>query len=235
MSSSAGKFDYSNRPIWLLCEGNDCYFFFMRVAEKLGLTNINCIDAKGINDAEFFKKVAKITNYNIAKVILYVRDAEYIESEPGNSIGETHIASVIKSIQSRFESIGLSVGNNQLELTANGTKRAGYIILTDKNGISGTLEDLCLDIAVDTDAVDDASSTINHINEKRDGKVEKHAHKRKLHIAFALNSKDSMVGARTGEAVKFGGLDLNHDRFKPIREFLENANKQFIQNAQEEI
>ncbi|MDR3236933.1 MAG: hypothetical protein LBT84_00350 [Spirochaetia bacterium] len=212
--------DYSKRPVWLLCEGNDCYFFFMRVLEKLEMLNVYCLDVKGINDRDLFRGVIKKTNYNNTKVIVYVRDAEYESVD-----GAVNYESVIKSIKSRFASIDLSVGDKPIELTYTGRKQAGYIILTNNDGNVGTLEDLCLSIAVDNDAVDDAVSTVDYVNDKRNGKVLKHAHKRKLHIAFALNGKEKMVGAKTGEAVTNGGLNLDHDRFKSIRKFLTLINE----------
>jgi hypothetical protein len=262
--------DYSARPIWLLCEGNDCYHFFMRVLEKLEILNVYCFDVGGIKDKSLFSDVNKRTNYSNTKVIVYVRDAEYAEGVSGDtataptigvddksvlesvpspqaangtqvtmnntaiaqpvsengeceSVGNVdvlHYNSVIQSIKSRFDSINLLVGDKPLELTANEDKKAGYIVLTNDNGNVGTLEDLLLTIAVDKDAVDDAVLAINCVNSKRNEKVRKHIHKRKLHIAFALNENDKMVGAKTGEAVICGGLDLDHAKFKAIRDFL---------------
>jgi hypothetical protein len=87
-------------------------------------------------------------------VVVYVRDAEYGGGEPVGGVGNSHYNSAIKSIQSRFASINLSVGNKPLELTDNGGKQAGYIILTNDDGNVGTLEDLLLAIAVDKEAVD---------------------------------------------------------------------------------
>lgn len=227
MSSKADKNALSERPIWLLCEGNDCYFFFIRVAEKLGLSNIYCMDVRGINDSSLFKDVTTKSNYNKAKTVIYARDAEYPKGDSLDQSGETYLESVKQSIKSRFESIGLSVGEKQHELTDNESKEAGYIILANKDGCSGTLEDLCLDIAVDTDAVTDAAITLDNVNDKRDGKVAKHKHKRRFHIAFALNSSEQMIGAKTGETVLYGGLDLNHERFRQIREFLEKVNREY--------
>jgi hypothetical protein len=216
--------EFSKRPVWLLCEGNDCYNFFVRVLDKLKMGNVYCLDVKGINNSDLFRGVEKRTNYNNTKIVVYIRDSEYLDDKAGSDANASHYGSVIKSIKSRFLSIGLSVGDRQLELTDNGIKKAGYIILTDSNGSVGTLEDLCLDIAFDNCAVDDAVSTVACVNDKRNGKVNRHIHKRKLHIAFALNEKDKMIGARTGEAVTNGGLDLEHDRFKPIKKFLIQIN-----------
>jgi hypothetical protein len=218
--------DFSNRPVWLLCEGKDCYFFFMRVLERLKMDNVYCLDVKGINDSDLFEGVNKKTNYTNAKVIVYARDAEYPDDKTDDEKCKAHFASVIQSIQSRFQSIGLTVGGSPFALTTGYEKQAGYIILTDSNGSVGTLEDLCIAIAIDLDAVSDATNTINCVNESRNDKVRKHIHKRKLHIAFALNENDNMVGARTGDAVLNGGLNLDHIIFKPIRDFLVQINEQ---------
>jgi hypothetical protein len=221
--------EYQNRPVWLLCEGNDCFHFFRTALAELEMTNIYCHNVKGINDKDLFRGVPLVPGYINNKVIVYVRDSESPKNERQESRDAIcfHFDSVIQSIQSRFASIDLTVGDKPLVLYESNGKKVGYIILTDSNGDVGTLEDLLLDIAVDTEAVDDAVSTVKWVNEKRNGKVEKDIHKRKLNIAFALNAKREMVGAKTGQAVEYRGLDLDHERFKPIREFLATVNERF--------
>jgi len=222
----ASKPDYSDRPIWLLCEGNDCYHFFIRVVDKLSLGNIYCFDVRGIYDSDFFRGISAKSNYNSAKIVVYIRDSEYPATNSQKSEDE-HYDSVVQSIKTRFESIELMVGDKPIELTDNGYKKAGYIILTNSGGKVGTLEDLVLDMVRDSDAVDDATEMLDVINEKRNGKVMSHAHKRKLHIAFALNEDDKIVGAKTGQVVEYNGVNLDDERFKDIREFLERHNKKF--------
>ena len=219
------KEDCSKRPVWLLCEGNDCYHFFMRVILKLGMERIYCLDVKGINDKDLFEEIPNRSNYNNSKVIIYIRDAEYPKNESANDPSANRFDSIIQSIKSRFASISLVVGDKPLELTDNNGKQVGYIILTDSGGSAGTLENLCLDIAIDKDAVYDANSTLICVNNNRDYKVNKHMHKRKMNIAFALNKDEKMIGAKTGEAVTYGGLDLNHERFLLIKSFLTKINE----------
>jgi hypothetical protein len=224
----ASNSEYQNRPVWLLCEGSDCCHFFKMVLAELEMTNICCRNVEGINDKDLFRGIPLAPDYINTKVIVYVRDSEFPKDECRETLETTHFHfdSVIQSIQSRFASIDLSVGDKPLVLYENNGKKVAYIILTDSKGDVGTLEDLLLDIAVDTEAVDDAVSTVKWVNEKRNGKAEKDIHKRKLNIAFALNAKREMVGAKTGQAVKYRGLDLDHERFKPIREFLATINEQ---------
>jgi hypothetical protein len=139
----ASESEYQNRPVWLLCEGNDCFHFFKMVLAELEMTNICCRNVEGINDKDLFRGIPLAPDYINTKVVVYVRDSEYPKDEYQKNVGATHFNSVIQSIQSRFASIDLSVGDKPLVLYESNGKKVGYIILTDSNGDVGTLEDGC--------------------------------------------------------------------------------------------
>jgi hypothetical protein len=88
----------------------------------------------------------------------------------------------------------------------------------------GTLEDLCVSIAVDADSVEDGKNAIATINSKRNNKLRGHKHKRLFHSSLAFNGDVEVIGALTGQAVNRGAFNLEHNSFKPIAVFLKEIN-----------
>jgi hypothetical protein len=213
----------------LVCEGEDCAHFFIQVINKLGNINkIYVIDVGGIKDKTKFINVKDRSDFSQYDTIIYARDAEYPVS---NISDKVHYKSVIDTIKERFKSIGLCAPDRPLELSETADKKCGYIILSGNPvlnpetklpySLTGTLEDLCISIAVDDEAVTDSKAAIDNINKKRNNKINDYIHKRYFHCYLAFNKNKELVGALSGQAVKIGAFDLEHSNFKPIVNFLE--------------
>jgi hypothetical protein len=211
----------------LLCEGNDCKQFFIQVIEKLNkvlnysIENIYVDDVNGINDKKVFADVSARPDFNNLETIVYARDAEY--PEKGETTDIMHYQSVIESIKKRFRSIGLDAPDKPLTLMQCSEKRCGYIILSadpSADNAVGTLEDLCVAMAVDREAVKDSEEAIENVNQKRNNKLIVHKHKRLFHCFLSFNEDKEVVGALTGQAVMRGALNLDNEMFRPITDFL---------------
>lgn len=205
-----------NGTVFLACEGNDCYYFFKQAFKDN--PKINVFDVGGNEDSAKFRDIKNISDYSAYETVVYVRDSEY----PGNgTTEEIHYKSVIDRIKERFESIGLTAPDKPFEISLSGDKKCGYIILTGSpDSLVGTLEDLCVSIAVDKEAVLDGNDAIDKINKNRNNKLNKHRHKRLFQCVMAFNGNHSIVGAKTGQAVERKAFDLNSENFKRISDFL---------------
>jgi hypothetical protein len=209
--------------------------------QNQNIENIFVEDIGGITDGAQFADITKRPDYNQFDTIVYVRDSEYPENYNEDKFKHmlidqvelNHYQGVIRRIKKRFQSIDLKAPDAPFLLSGTDGKKCGYIILTtnvnaDENGVPvayvGTLEDLCMSIAVDTDSVEDGRSAIDLVNQMRNNKLRGHRHKRLFHSSLAFNSDVEVIGALTGQAVRRGAFDLNHDNFKPIAEFLKEIN-----------
>jgi hypothetical protein len=222
-----------DNKVLLACEGKDCQYFFDKLVNKLKISeHFIIVDVKGNDDKTVFTDIINRPDYSECNIILYIRDSEYAEN---NVSDEIHYKSVIDTIKERFDSIGLLAPDKPLCLSESFDKKSGYIILTGnpntnpKNdmpkSLVGTLEDLCVSIAVDSEAVLDSVKTIDFINKERNNKLNSHIHKRIFQCFLALNRNKKLVGAKSGEAVERGAYNLEHINIKPIIEFLENVEK----------
>jgi hypothetical protein len=213
--------------------------FFIQVIEKLNTQykeNIETIfvdDIGGNDEKAKFEDITNRPDYSQFDTIVYVRDAEYPEKNSNGveSVTELeHYAGVIQKVKNRFQSIELTAPDKPFELADSNGRKCGYIILTENpKSYIGTLEDLCVAIAIDTDAVSDSKNAIENVNKTRKdssgkGKLESHKHKRLFHTFLAFNKEKDAVGALTGQAVERGALDLTHSALKPIVDFIKKIN-----------
>lgn len=194
----------------LLCEGIDEKFFLMWYIDYLSktdskFTKIQIIDFGGIKDLKFcLKNISAVENFDKIKRLAIIRDAE-------------------NDWQSAIESVNNSVKESYIDCN----KLSSYLIylLPGKfNGewTNGTLEDLCIRILKQDDLtqkiLEEDQVFLEKVENIRDIRL-KRRHKNLLHSYFSAT--DDYVGAKIGEAARYGAFDWASKELDEIKCFLE--------------
>ena len=213
-----------NLPYVIICEGKDEYYFLISYLDYLAKNEpdfqdyCNVIDFGGIDDInQALENLTKYRNYQAMKSFLIVRDAEKDVSAAIASLKER----ISRTWQIKLDDSGA------FQATADKNK-VGFFLLPgmdeSKRFISGTLEDLCLDIAQDSkgplsakEILKQEESYLQHLIVKR-GKEMIRPHKNRLHLFFA--STDSFVGDKVGEAANKGAFDFSSNKLSRLRDMI---------------
>lgn len=191
----------------LLVEGADAMYFFIQALQVFRVNDVQVMDFGGISDlTKYLKMLSNLPNYDFVTYIVIVRDAEI---DP---------LSAVSNIKNSFKQASLPIPGNPFEFTGDTIKTAFMIFpgLEDQNLRSGTLEDLCLEIAKDGSTFDCVDAYLQCLQSS--GQEIKRLHKTKLHSY--LSGKNDFVGLKIGEAAKAGAWDWEHSRFKQFKDLI---------------
>ena len=197
----------------ILAEGADACYFFIWAYHAFGAHDIQVVDFGGINDlGDFLKTLKELHDYDKARSIIIVRDAE------GDPEG------AVQSIKTSLRNHGFTVPVEPFAF-AEGTPRIAYMILPgfdsdsgDGSLLKGTLEDLCLSTTMSDPIHVCVDIYVDCLNSN--GVIIKHPHKTRLHTYLA--GKNDLAGLKLGEAARAGIWDWNHPALAPFRETIIN-------------
>ncbi len=180
----------------LLVEGKDAWNFFIWALNAYKIENIQVEDFGGITQlSKYLTMLALIDGYKDIETILIARDAE------------TDANRAVDSIKKSLDRVGLAIPGKPFEFA--GEKPGVCYMLfpghsADGTLENGTLEDLCIktinDIVMEETDSYLARVEANHYPIKK-------WHKSKLYAYLA--AKNEYVGAKLGEAAKYGAWDWN--------------------------
>ena len=212
-------------PYVIVCEGMDEYSFliayltYLEQNEKEKFVDChNVVDFGGINDMnKLLKDIKQLPKYDDMRGFLIVRDAEHDAN------------AAVKSLQLQIKNTwNIDMDNTGTIQTTDDGMKVGFFLLPGfdekVNFISGTLEDLCLDIIGDIDEPLSANDLLQCVDEyidcitKKRGKSMKWLHKNRLHMYFS--STDKFVGYKLGETAKKGAFDLSSPRLLHLKEMI---------------
>lgn len=209
-------------PYVIICEGKDEYAFLLAYLDYLERNDESFIDCHnvinfgGITDvSQGLKNLKMYSKYEDMKGFLIIRDAEQDAKAAIDSVKQ-HVRQVW----------GLELDDTgRIKVSSDGMKVGFYLLPgMDANGNfeNGTLEDLCLRI-IDSDNGDVKeilSSAEKHMDElcKIRGKQFTWPHKNRLHLYFS--STDKYVGAKVGEATKWGAFDLSSSKLNQLKSLI---------------
>lgn len=207
------------KPNLIICEGLDMKLFIIQCLTFLKGENpvfdeFQAMDAQGnSNIPKFIEMLELLSNFEIVKSIIIVRDAEDDASGASDSLKNT-LSKCGYSIPEKANSIARA--NGKLKKIS-----VAYIILPDvKTGLkNGTLEDLCMKILSDGNganeiaqqaqlAVDSLNSSVNY----------KRKHKNLLHTYLSLTNE--YVSMKIGESAQAGAYDFTSDDINAIKELM---------------
>jgi hypothetical protein len=192
----------------ILTEGMDVKMFCIWACEAYHL-KAQVFDFGGIRDlTTYLEAFCLSVGFNNVKSLVVVRDAE------------TNSATAIKSIQKSFRSASLPEPAHPYEFQPGNPKTAFAILpgtTIEGNPLqyeNGTLEDLCLSIALDPlhtiSCVDDFLTMANHIGCKLS-----HPHKSKLNAYLSI--QNDYVGMKIGEAAKANAWNWEHTNMNKLK------------------
>ena len=207
------------KPLLLLVEGRDDYWFFGRIIEKrLGIGDFRRSDVQIIEFAEESKLGVLLENTIVPAIrtssldvqaIGVVRDAD--DSYP----------SAFQSVQGSLQNAGLPVPNAPLE-SANGALPGGGNItvvtyVMPNNACEGNLETLCLSAISHAQAMICVDSYIDCL--KSNGLIPKYERKARLHAFLAANPDDPTL--LPGQAILANVIPWNSPAFDAVHRFLD--------------
>ena len=203
----------------IFCEGIDEYFFLIYWLNSKALANeegfsrdIQVVNFGGNSDlADTLQSYRLVENFSSVTHLMIIRDAEQ----------DAHAA--IQSIQSALLFAGFTAPDSTAQWcldSANGI-HIGFMLFPEltANPVSGTLEDLCLQILADSDApqyLAEIDPFLQNISAHH-GRFS-HPHKTKLHTYFSVS--DKFTGLKIGESAKAGAFDWSHTRLDPLKDFV---------------
>ena len=214
----------SEYPYVIICEGVDEYYFLLAYLDYLEQNDesyIDChnvIDFGGITDvSQGLKNIKMYPKYEDMKGFLIIRDAEKDAKAAIDSV-KYHVKQVW----------GLDLDDGgKIKVSDDGMKVGFYLLPgmnTEGKYENGTLEDLCFEI-IDSCSENGAAEAIlsrteKYLGELREfrGKQFNQPHKNRLHLY--LSSTDSYVGAKVGEATRWGAFDLSSSKLDPLRKLI---------------
>jgi len=191
----------------LLVEGADAMYFFIQALQVFSVNDVQVLDFGGITElTAYLKMLSNLPNYDYVTNIVIVRDAEI---DP---------VSAVNNVKNSFEKASLPIPGNPFEFTGDDIKTAFMIFpgFEGQNLRSGTLEDLCLEIAKDRSTFDCVDAYIRCL--QLSGQEIKRPHKTKLYSY--LSGKNDFVGLKIGEAAKAGAWDWEHTRLKQFKDLI---------------
>jgi hypothetical protein len=198
------------KPKLLLVEGADAYYFWIWAIEAYRIEDVQVMDFGGISQLHtYLKTVINLPGYEKVTTIVVARDAE------------TKPAAAVSSIKKALKESGLAVPAKPFSFSGD-SPRIAFMLFPGFDGteklISGTLEDLCIQILNDNDAkrlncATDYLSCLEQMGKKITWK-----HKSFLHAYFA--GEDRFVGMKIGEASRAGAWDWEHERLKFFKEII---------------
>ncbi len=201
-------------PKLLLVEGRDAYLFWIYALQPFGVDDVQVMNFGGITELTIFlKTLSGMSGYDKVTTIVIARDAEM-----NSKTAADNIKNALKKAQ-------LSAPVHSFEFSVT-TPRVAFMLFPgfndNKELISGTLEDLCVEIIKDSDEqkLDCVKAYLNclKIYLKGKGQEIKRPHKMFLHAYFAGENK--YVGMKIGEASKAGVWDWGHDKLKPFKDII---------------
>lgn len=199
----------------ILCEGIDEKLFFIwfldhfKKKSALDYDKYNEIQLEDIGGNEGIAKQLGVwklvSGFDNLKTVGIIRDAE------------KDSAGALQAIQDCFSRNGMPKPQDCFEFTEskNGGVRTVFGILpgtkTETKWDAGTLEDLCLKILNDSQALGKIDLISEYLEKAQaDFKYEiKHMHKAKLHTYFSSNTK--FIGCKIGEAAKYRAFNFESD------------------------
>ena len=224
-NNSFGKVTFKPEcPYVIICEGKDefsfliAYLNYLQKNEESFIDCYNVLDFGGITDvSQGIDNIKKYPHYEDMKAFLIVRDAE-LDAEAAKCSIKNHVKQVWE--------IDLK-DNGEMKVSNDDTK-IGYYLLPgiDENGefSNGTLEDLCLDIIdarIDKIPTSEVLSSVDkYMGEviAQRGKDFSRPHKNRLHLY--LSSTDEYVGAKVGEAAKWGAFDMSSPKLDMLKRMI---------------
>ena len=194
----------------LLVEGRDAWNFFIWALAAYKIEGIQVEDFGGITElAKFLKVLSLVDGYEKVQTIIIARDAE------------TDYKSAITSVYASMRQVNLAVPEKIFEFTQGSPKTAIMIFPgfdNEGNIENGALEHLCLK------TINDGllAKTENYLVEiENNHHTLTHKHKSKLYAY--LSAKNEYVGAKLGEAARFGAWNWDSEAMAPYKKVLELA------------
>ena len=195
----------------VLVERADEYFFVILALQGYLISRVQVLVYNGINDLpQFLKNLPLFDEFSDVESLLIFRDAE------------TNSNSAVQSINSARSKVGLS--DKAKEMIYTSTKpRIGIFLFCDTfqtsvhGARSGSLEDFCSKNLIGSSKIPQVNSFIQSVEETH-GKLT-HKHKSMLHSLFSF--VDKLVGAKIGEAAKYGAFNWNAPEFADLKKILQ--------------
>lgn len=201
----------------ILCEGRDEVNFLYYYLNNKAFTNeegfsrdIQLIDFGGNNDLSKKLKIYRgMNNFENVTHLMIIRDAELNPS------------GAVQSIQSALHSAGLMYPDSPAKWISDKDMHIGFLLFPQLTAqpVSGTLEDLCVQILAGNDVHDylaEITPFLQNIS-ARHGSLT-HPHKTKLHTYFSVS--DKFTGLKIGESAKAGAFDWDNPKLDPLKDFV---------------
>lgn len=187
----------------LIVEGKEDEYFFTALMSHLLLDDIQVMPIGGktlLRDS--VEALSLAPNFNKVITLGITRDAD---DNPSGAF---------QSVCDAISNANLRPPSKQLSV-ANGKPRTVIMILP-KPGITGTLEDVCLDSVANTPEMECLTEHLDCIKEKT-GNLPDDLSKAKIHALLATKSEP---GLRLGEAAQKGYWQWDNTAFEQIKQFL---------------
>jgi len=195
----------------LLVEGVDAYNFAIWAYQGFGASGIQVLNFGGIKELKpYLEALVLYPGYENVETLVVARDAE------------NDSKAAIQSVQDALRNINLSAPDKPFEFAGNSPRTAFMIfpglpdIANSQSLVSGTLEDLCLEIVKDEPSIECVDQFIDCL--KLNGQPLKYPHKTKLHTYLSANNK--FVGLKIGEAARVGAWNWEHSALEPFRHII---------------
>lgn len=220
-------------PYVIFCEGRDEKEWLISYIEYLR-TQCNLPDQFYVHDLggnedmlRVLPAISKLSNYNTAKAILFIRDAETNYQAAINSLS----GKLLKSFH--FDASIASLYCNNWYVTEDNIKIGFTLFPGIAPGgtiLNGTLEDLCCSILktqsniISTEEMQNLGIQYLNSLEKLQNQQFKRLHKNRLHTYFS--GTDQFVGMKIGEAARAGCFDFSSCKLEYLKNiFTEIFNK----------
>ena len=203
----------------IFCEGIDEYFFLIYWLNSKALANeegfsrdIQVVNFGGNSDlSDTLQSYRLVENFSSVTHLMIIRDAEQ----------DSHAAT--QSIQSALHSAGLTAPDSPAKWCFDSANEIhiGFLLFPQLTAqpVSGTLEDLCVQILAGNDAHDylaEITPFLQNISACHGSFT--HPHKTKLHTYFSVS--DKFTGLKIGESAKAGAFDWDNPKLDPLKDFV---------------
>lgn len=207
------------KELLIFCEGRDEWNFLYYWLNSEALANeegfsrdIQLVDFEGNENLPNKLKVYRnIDNFSSVTHLMIIRDAEQNPS------------GAVQSIQSSLHSAGFSSPDSPAKwcFDSRNEIHIGFLPFPRLTAqpVSGTLEDLCVQILAGPDApkyMDIVDSFLGTI--ESDFGSFTHKHKTQLHTYFSVSNK--FTGLKIGESAKAGAFDWDNPKLDPLKDFV---------------
>ena len=195
----------------LLAEGRDGELFLVWACRTYRQQeDVQVVNFGGVNELPtFLKTLSQVENFDSVETLVIARDAE------------SSASSAADSIRGALTGASLPVPVKPFSYASDGRMKVAFVIFPGPESVSGTLEDLCLQIVRDDAIMPCVEEYISCLRAKRPKQLLDHLGKRRMHT-FLAGKEQQLIGATIGQASDRKAWDAEHPALQAFRAVIES-------------